>query len=348
MKKILLTLIGLCVTILAGAQTLTIESFKAVDGDISARMNRRDDLNGKPCALLKIWAMDNLVEIQGNNIGDISQKAGGEKWVYLTEGSREVKLFFDRHLPVELKFDDYGTKALESGNTYLLVLTENSGNSIIPSTPDELLKIQEYQDKDEVDIFDNSYMKAANKTLTKTKKETLKKQAKEIAKERTKQGFEIMGNFSMEEEIYRHYIKLETGVTEVVGFGEAGSQNEGCQMCLTEGISEYAAKAVSFLKGLSLAYDNEEGTDNDQLFDRIFTAYELNLQKEIKGELEVSFCLMKKIAEDNYEFHMYFVIDEDKAKKCRQKALEVAVAETGLPQDYAKQMSEFVNESIWM
>lgn len=139
-------------TFLAEAQTLTIESFKSLDGDISARTNRRDDLNGKPCALLKIWTMDNVVEIQGNNIGAVTQKAGGEKWVYLTEGSREVKLFFDRHLPIELKFNDYGIKALKSNNTYLVVLTENGGKPVISSTPDESLKIKEYPAKDEFEL----------------------------------------------------------------------------------------------------------------------------------------------------------------------------------------------------
>lgn len=145
----------------AGAQNLSIESFKPLEGDISAKMNRREDLNGKACALLKIWTLDNLVEIQGNNIGAIDQKAGGEKWVYLTDGSRQVKLFFDRHLPIEIAFKDFGIKALKSNNTYLLVLTEDGGKPIISSTPDKSLKIKEYPAKDEFELG-LAYLKGLN------------------------------------------------------------------------------------------------------------------------------------------------------------------------------------------
>lgn len=159
-RKILLT-IGLCLSLSAGAQKLTIESFKALDGDISARTSPREDLNGKPCALLKIWTLDNLVEIQGNNIGAVAQKEGGEKWIYLINGSREVKLFLERHLPIELKFNDYGIKELKSNTTYLLVLTEDGGRPIISSTPDESLSIKEYPAKDEFELG-FSYLKGLN------------------------------------------------------------------------------------------------------------------------------------------------------------------------------------------
>ena len=161
MIRVLLPIIVVCLSLSAGAQMLTVESFKTLDGDISARMNRIDDLNGNSCALLKIWTMDNLVEIQGNNIGAVTQKEGGEKWIYLINGSRDVKLFFDRHLPIELKFNDYGIKELKSNTTYLLVLTENGGRPIISSTPDESLKIKEYPARDEFELG-LSYLKGLN------------------------------------------------------------------------------------------------------------------------------------------------------------------------------------------
>lgn len=161
MIRVLLPIFALCLSLSTRAQILTIESFKALEGDLSARTSPREDLNGKNCALLKIWTMDNLVEIQGNNIGAVTQKEGGEKWIYLTNGSREVKLFLDRHLPIELKFNDYGIKELKSNSTYLLVLTEDGGRPIVSSTPDESLKIKEYPAKDEFELG-LSYLKGLN------------------------------------------------------------------------------------------------------------------------------------------------------------------------------------------
>ena len=43
---------------------------------------------------------------------------------------------------------------------------------------------------------------------------------------------------------------------------------------------------------------------------------------------------------------MYMLVDENKALSRRQKALKDAAAETNLAQNYAKQVSEFVNEPL--
>ena len=85
-------------------------------------------------------------------------------------------------------------------------------------------------------------------------------------------------------------------------------------------------------------------TDNDTEFARFYAAYERLTQKEIKGELQESFTIMKKNPDGSYDFRMFFTIDEDKALKRRQKALQEAATESGLAQDYAKQVSEFINQ----
>ncbi len=113
-------------------------------------------------------------------------------------------------------------------------------------------------------------------------------------------------------------------------------------------MSEYASKAVSQIKGRNVtdAYGNEVDTENDPEFARFYSAYERLTQKEIKGELTESFTLVKKNPDGSYDFRMYMIVDEDKATARRQKALKEAAAETNLAQDYAKQVSEFVNEPL--
>lgn len=81
MNRILLTFFGFWMTFLAGAQTLTIESFKPLEGDISARMNRRDDLNGKPSDSLKTWTMVDIVEVAHNSTQSIGNRVVTSKLI---------------------------------------------------------------------------------------------------------------------------------------------------------------------------------------------------------------------------------------------------------------------------
>ncbi len=188
----------------------------------------------------------------------------------------------------------------------------------------------------------------AQQALTPKQEKLCNKNAKDRAKQLKKDGYDIMGSLPLQDALYKHFAKMEMGATEQMGNGHSKSQNNGRQMCLTSAMSEYASKAVSQIKGRSVtdAYGNEVDTENDPEFARFYAAYERLTQKEIKGELQESFTIVKKNADGTYDFRMYLLVDEDKALARRQKALKDAAAETNLAQDYAKQVSEFVNEPL--
>lgn len=109
--------------VISSAQTFNIDKCDVCSFDLSAKTNPVMDANGDECALLKVWAVDNIVEIQGNNVGPVSKK-GSESWIYLTSGTKYLILKFANHLPVSVSFADYDIKQLESKKTYLLVLSD--------------------------------------------------------------------------------------------------------------------------------------------------------------------------------------------------------------------------------
>ncbi|MDE5839926.1 MAG: hypothetical protein K2H49_03300 [Muribaculaceae bacterium] len=189
---------------------------------------------------------------------------------------------------------------------------------------------------------------AAMADLTKKQEKICNQNAKKRAKDLSKQGYTVMGTLPLEDVLYKHFAKMEMGATEEMGTGHSKSKNNGRQMCLNAAMSEYASKAVSQLKGRSVtdSYGNEVDTENDPEFARFYAAYERLTQKEIKGELQESFTLVKQNADGSYDFLMYMLVDENKALSRRQKALKDAAAETNLAQNYAKQVSEFVNEPL--
>ena len=189
---------------------------------------------------------------------------------------------------------------------------------------------------------------AAMADLTPKQEKLCNRNAKIRAKELKRQGYTVMGTLPLEDVLYKHYAKLEMGATEQMGNGHSKSKNNGRQMCLTSAMSEYASKAVSQIKGRSVtdAYGNEVDTENDPEFARFYAAYERLTQKEIKGELQESFTVVKENPDGSFNFQMYMLVDENKALARRQKALQDAAAESNLAQGYAKQVSEFINEPV--
>ena len=65
------------------AQELKVVSFSVIANDLSASIEQKNDLNGAPCALLKVLVLDKISGVEGNVIGNAIDK-GTEKWIYLT------------------------------------------------------------------------------------------------------------------------------------------------------------------------------------------------------------------------------------------------------------------------
>ena len=119
--KLLLTIAVLClVAVTASAQKATVKSFTQTTDHIPGN-DRRNDLNGIPCALVKVQVVDNIERIEGNVIGDVVNR-GVEKWVYMCKGSRNMRIHLKHFLPVMVMFRDYQVNGLESNRVYELVI----------------------------------------------------------------------------------------------------------------------------------------------------------------------------------------------------------------------------------
>ena len=104
----------------ATAQKATVKSFIQTTDHIPSG-DRRNDLNGTPCALVKIQVVDNIERVEGNIIGDVVNR-GVEKWAYMCKGSRNMRIHLKNFLPVMVMFRDYSINGLESNRVYELVI----------------------------------------------------------------------------------------------------------------------------------------------------------------------------------------------------------------------------------
>ena len=105
-------------------QAATVKNFTMTTDHIPSG-DRRNDMNGVPCALVKVQVIDDIERIEGNKIGDIVNK-GVEKWVYMCKGSRNMRIHFKNHLPVRVMFHDYNINGLESNRVYELTIEASS------------------------------------------------------------------------------------------------------------------------------------------------------------------------------------------------------------------------------
>lgn len=120
MRNNLLVLFLLMITQAVSAQKLTVESMQATN-DLTASQQRRQDLNGEPCGLVKVSLATTGATFEGNVIQPVEYKTG-EYWVYMTKGSRELRIKHPSFVPLHVKFADYGIKDILSLTTYNLTL----------------------------------------------------------------------------------------------------------------------------------------------------------------------------------------------------------------------------------
>ena len=103
------------------AQELIVKSFRESDHDLAARTQAREDINGNYCALLKVQLVASGAQFDGNVMGAVSFK-NNEYWVYMSQGSKRLKIYHPDYLPLEVTFSDYGINSLESRCTYVLTI----------------------------------------------------------------------------------------------------------------------------------------------------------------------------------------------------------------------------------
>ena len=157
MKKSLLFLLFVFQTIVVCAQELTVKSFKLAENDISAQTQSRKDLNDRNCALVKVQFVGAISEVEGNVVKPMV-KRGNETWVYMPQGSRQLKLLTQNYLPVMVTFADYGVEKLESNRTYVLVMIKPM-NSVGPQK--QMLTIR-YTPSSATVLVDNKMVKGSN------------------------------------------------------------------------------------------------------------------------------------------------------------------------------------------
>ena len=127
MKRIAYLIFCLLVCLDSSAQELQVKSFTLASNDLEARTNPVLDKEDKPCALVKIPMGDEIANVDGFVIS--IKDHYGEKWVYLTNGSKEIVIFPKHGKSLKVYFPDYGINGVVGKCTYVLDLVKATGGA---------------------------------------------------------------------------------------------------------------------------------------------------------------------------------------------------------------------------
>ena len=177
--------------------------------------------------------------------------------------------------------------------------------------------------------------RAQNKQLEKE----LKKEYKIKLKEYKKDGWKLDATSRSFEVVLLHY-------TQLVGTSSGCMRTNVCrQAAYNNAIVTYANLASSYIKGRTTSDVATADSETGEL-DRFYGAYERALGTLInKGTLTESYSVYKDM-NGAKEYQIIFLVNEDKALDARKKALNAALEESKLKQEYAKQISDFINDKI--
>lgn len=170
-----------------------------------------------------------------------------------------------------------------------------------------------------------------------------KKEAKIAAKQLTKEGYKLLELGDMKLQLESYMAKAKAGCKQIVGTAEdCMTVNLGKTTALNNAINEYATLSGGVVKGRITS--NTSNISGQQL-DDIVAAYERLVLKEIKGEIQTCVTLVKD-SNKRYDVRVYCLVDYDAAHAARMKAMQLALEELNITQQYGSQVSDWIDEGL--
>lgn len=194
-------------------------------------------------------------------------------------------------------------------------------------------------------------MPVVNAQNSKALSKAVKKEYKTKMKEFKKGGWKLYGSTrSLDVALLTHYEKLNKEgdeTYEIMGnCSKFKSKNVGHQTCVNNAANLYAQQAGRQVKGRIVSDIANNADDVAAEFDHFYAAYESLVQKEINGELQESFSVIKEDKDGTFEMQTFFVVSESAATRARIRAYENALKESEAAQKYAQKVSDFVRKGF--
>lgn len=170
-----------------------------------------------------------------------------------------------------------------------------------------------------------------------------KKNAAAAAKLLRREGFKTLELGNPESSLEKYFLKVNEGCRQIVGTAEdCVSLNLAKITALTNAANEYASTSGGVVKGRIVS---SASSLTDQQIDNIVASYERLVQARISGEL-VPCVIAYRTDRGRTSVRAYCLVDVPSALKARKAALEMALAEQSLAEQYGSQVSDWIAEGF--
>ncbi len=154
MKKILFLFFITILSSFAFAQHMSVESFRYLENDLSARAAKVEDINNELCALIRLNTPERGFEFTGCNVEKTEQKTG-EIWVFVSPG---VKFITIKHRDFGVIINYPFPERINPGCVYELKLRTARITQIIEETTTEQYLIIESSTPDAKIFINDEYI----------------------------------------------------------------------------------------------------------------------------------------------------------------------------------------------
>lgn len=169
------------------------------------------------------------------------------------------------------------------------------------------------------------------------------KDAQSAAKAIRKDGYRTLELGDAETRLQAYFLKVYEGGTEIVGTAEGCiSTNLAKITALTNAANEYAIREGGVIRGRIIS--GASNITGEQL-DNLVASFERLVQAQIRGQL-VPYVTCIRDARGSYSARIYCIVDENAVKSAKSRAMEQALEEQSLAEEYGSMVSEWISEGF--
>lgn len=178
---------------------------------------------------------------------------------------------------------------------------------------------------------------------TKSDINTARKEASAAAKALKRDGFKAIELGDIKTRLEKYFLKVNAGCAQVIGVAEnCMSTNLAQVTALANAANQYALLAGGDVRGRILSSTNSL---SGQQVDNIVSSFERLVEKDIRGEL-VPYITAVREKRGRYAVKAYCIIDIDTAYQVRRRAMEIALEEQALAEQYGSMVSAWIDEGF--
>lgn len=172
---------------------------------------------------------------------------------------------------------------------------------------------------------------------------TARKEASAAARALKREGFKAIELGNIKTRLEKYFLKVNAGCAQVIGVADnCMSTNLAQVTALANAANQYALLAGGDVRGRILSSTNSL---SGQQVDNIVSSFERLVEKDIRGEL-VPYITAVHETRGRYAVRAYCIVDIDAASQVRRRAMEIALEEQALAEQYGSMVSAWIDEGF--